>query len=76
MCSPPSCAPSRAPPSSCATSPPPGIAVCVASQGSLRKTDRSLALTGLDPLFAPAARFSAEQVPRGKPHPDLFLHRG
>jgi HAD superfamily hydrolase (TIGR01509 family) len=50
-----------------------GIAVCVASQGSLRKTDRSLALTGLDPLFAPAARFSAEQVPRGKPDPDLFL---
>jgi HAD superfamily hydrolase (TIGR01509 family) len=51
-----------------------GVAVCVASQGSLRKTDRSLALTGLDRLFAPAARFSAEQVPRGKPHPDLFLH--
>ena len=51
-----------------------GLAVCVASQGSLRKTDRSLALTGLDRLFAPGARFSAEQVPRGKPHPDLFLH--
>ncbi len=50
-----------------------GIAVCVASQGSLRKTERSLALTGLEALFAPAARFSAEQVPRGKPHPDLFL---
>jgi HAD superfamily hydrolase (TIGR01509 family) len=51
-----------------------GVSVCVASQGSLRKTGRSLALTGLDTLFAPAARFSAEQVPRGKPHPDLFLH--
>jgi HAD superfamily hydrolase (TIGR01509 family) len=51
-----------------------GIAVCVASQGSLQKTDRSLALTGLDRLFAPAARFSAGQVARGKPHPDLFLH--
>ncbi len=50
-----------------------GTRVCVASQGSLAKTGRSLALTGLDPLFAPAARFSAEQVPRGKPHPDLFL---
>ncbi len=50
-----------------------GISVCVASQGSLAKTARSLALTGLDPLFAPGARFSAEQVPRGKPHPDLFL---
>jgi len=50
-----------------------GAAICVASQGSLRKTARSLALTGLEPLFAPASRFSAEQVPRGKPHPDLFL---
>jgi HAD superfamily hydrolase (TIGR01509 family) len=50
-----------------------GIAVCVASQGSLRKTGRSLALTGLESLFPPEARFSAEQVPRGKPHPDLFL---
>jgi HAD superfamily hydrolase (TIGR01509 family) len=50
-----------------------GVPVCVASQGSLAKTDRSLALTGLEPLFAPGARFSAEQVPRGKPHPDLFL---
>jgi HAD superfamily hydrolase (TIGR01509 family) len=50
-----------------------GIAVCVASQGSLRKTERSLALTGLEALFAPSARFSAEQVPRGKPDPGLFL---
>ena len=50
-----------------------GIPLCVASQGSLAKTDRSLALTGLETLFAPGARFSAEQVPRGKPHPDLFL---
>jgi len=51
-----------------------GIAVCVASQGSLAKTARSLALTGLDGLFGEHARFSASQVPRGKPHPDLFLH--
>ena len=50
-----------------------GLAVCVASQGSLRKTARSLALTGLQELFARGARFSAEQVPNGKPHPDLFL---
>ena len=50
-----------------------GIAVCVASQGSLRKTARSLALTGLEELFAPGVRFSAEQVPHGKPDPDLFL---
>jgi beta-phosphoglucomutase-like phosphatase (HAD superfamily) len=50
-----------------------GIAYCVASQGSLAKTARSLALTGLDRLFAEDARFSATQVPRGKPAPDLFL---
>jgi HAD superfamily hydrolase (TIGR01509 family) len=51
-----------------------GARSCVASQGSLAKTARSLELTGLSELFAPEARFSAEQVPRGKPHPDLFLH--
>ena len=51
-----------------------GLAVCVASQGSLRKTERSLELTGLDALFAPRARFSAELLAHGKPHPDLFLH--
>jgi HAD superfamily hydrolase (TIGR01509 family) len=50
-----------------------GAEVCVASQGSLAKIARSLALTGLDRLFAEDRRFSAEQVPRGKPHPDLFL---
>jgi HAD superfamily hydrolase (TIGR01509 family) len=51
-----------------------GVAVCVASQGSLRKTSVSLALTGLDRLFPSDARFSARQVARGKPAPDLFLH--
>jgi HAD superfamily hydrolase (TIGR01509 family) len=51
-----------------------GIAVCVASQGKLEKTRLTLGLTGLLDLFAPGALFSAETVPRGKPHPDLFLH--
>jgi HAD superfamily hydrolase (TIGR01509 family) len=51
-----------------------GFAVCVASQGKLRKTRLSLDLTGLRQLFADRALFSAEQVPRGKPHPDLFLY--
>jgi beta-phosphoglucomutase-like phosphatase (HAD superfamily) len=51
-----------------------GIDVCVASQGSLEKTERSLTLTGLIDLFGPQARFSAGQVARGKPHPDLFLY--
>ena len=51
-----------------------GLAVCVASQGKLAKTRLSLQLTGLAPLFQESALFSAETVPRGKPHPDLFLH--
>jgi HAD superfamily hydrolase (TIGR01509 family) len=51
-----------------------GIAVCVASQGKLEKTRLTLGLTGLLELFPPGALFSAESVPRGKPHPDLFLH--
>lgn len=51
-----------------------GVSVCVASQGKLEKTDLSLAITGLDGLFARDARFSVHTVPRGKPWPDLFLH--
>jgi HAD superfamily hydrolase (TIGR01509 family) len=51
-----------------------GIAACVASQGKLEKTQLSLELTGLRPLFGERALFSAHSVPRGKPHPDLFLH--
>jgi HAD superfamily hydrolase (TIGR01509 family) len=51
-----------------------GVDVCVASQGKLSKTRLSLELTGLAELFAQTARFSGEEVPRGKPHPDLFLH--
>jgi HAD superfamily hydrolase (TIGR01509 family) len=51
-----------------------GLAVCVASQGKLSKTQLTLTLAGLRDLFPPEARFSAYSVPRGKPHPDLFLH--
>lgn len=51
-----------------------GLAVCVASQGKLSKTDLSLSLTGLDRLFPKHTRFSAHTVARGKPWPDLFLH--
>jgi HAD superfamily hydrolase (TIGR01509 family) len=51
-----------------------GIPVCVASQGSLAKTEGSLTMTGLDDLMPAHVRFSAHLVPRGKPHPDLFLH--
>jgi HAD superfamily hydrolase (TIGR01509 family) len=51
-----------------------GIPVCVASQGSLAKTEGSLSMTGLADLLPAPVRFSAHLVPRGKPHPDLFLH--
>jgi HAD superfamily hydrolase (TIGR01509 family) len=51
-----------------------GVGVCVASQGKLSKTRLSLELTGMRALFADDWLFSAESVPRGKPHPDLFLH--
>lgn len=51
-----------------------GIPVCVASQGKLEKTRLSLELTGLRELFPSGTLFSAHDVPRGKPHPDLFLH--
>jgi HAD superfamily hydrolase (TIGR01509 family) len=51
-----------------------GRPVCVASQGTLAKTASSLSLTGLDDLLPARVRFSAHLVPRGKPHPDLFLH--
>jgi HAD superfamily hydrolase (TIGR01509 family) len=51
-----------------------GIPVCVASQGKLEKTRMTLRLTGLDKLIPERAVFSAYAVPRGKPHPDLFLY--
>ncbi len=44
---------------------------CVASSGSPAKIDRSLDITGLGELLE--YRFSARQVARGKPAPDLFL---
>jgi HAD superfamily hydrolase (TIGR01509 family) len=51
-----------------------GLAVCVASQGKPEKTRLSLKLTKLNRLFPDEDLFSAYSVPRGKPHPDLFLH--
>jgi HAD superfamily hydrolase (TIGR01509 family) len=51
-----------------------GMRVCVASQGKPEKTELTLGLTGLRELFGEHALFSAYSVPRGKPHPDLFLH--
>jgi HAD superfamily hydrolase (TIGR01509 family) len=50
-----------------------GVATCVASSGSPEKMHFTLGLTGLWDLFDGHV-FSASQVPRGKPFPDLFLH--
>ncbi len=45
---------------------------CVASSSELDKIGLSLTQTGLAPLFGDKL-YSAQQVPRGKPFPDLFL---
>ena len=46
---------------------------CVASSGSHEKMRYTLGKTGLYERFA-GRIFSAAEVPRGKPAPDLFLH--
>ena len=50
-----------------------GRRTCVASSGSHDKMRRTLARTGLAHLFE-GRIFSATEVERGKPAPDLFLH--
>ena len=50
-----------------------GLDTCVASSGAPEKIRFTLGLTGLWDLFD-GRIFSAAQVPRGKPFPDLFLH--
>jgi HAD superfamily hydrolase (TIGR01509 family) len=50
-----------------------GCDTCVASSGSPEKMRFTLGLTGLWDLFD-GRIFSASQVLRGKPFPDLFLH--
>jgi HAD superfamily hydrolase (TIGR01509 family) len=50
-----------------------GLDTCVASSGAPEKMRFTLGLTGLWDLFG-GRIFSASQVPRGKPFPDLFLH--
>ncbi|MBJ7458776.1 MAG: HAD family phosphatase [Thermoleophilaceae bacterium] len=51
-----------------------GIDVCVATQGKPFKVAQTLHITGLRELFDDDAIFTAYEVPRGKPFPDLFLH--
>lgn len=49
-----------------------GIPTCVASSGAPDKMHLTLGLTGLLERFE-GRLFSAKQVARGKPHPDVFL---
>jgi len=49
------------------------ISFCVASNGGHKKIEHSLSITGLLQYF-PSARFSREDVNKGKPAPDLFLY--
>ncbi len=49
------------------------IPACVASNGTHQKMRSTLGTTGLLPRFE-GKLFSATDVSRGKPHPDLFLH--
>lgn len=48
-------------------------AYCLATSSSPERMRRSLEITGLAPLFA-GLTFTAADVARGKPAPDLFLH--
>ena len=49
------------------------VPVCVASNSHQERLWHKLRLTGLEVFFGEAV-YSAHEVPRGKPHPDLFLH--
>jgi haloacid dehalogenase superfamily, subfamily IA, variant 3 with third motif having DD or ED len=49
-----------------------GHDTCVASSGSYERLNLTLGLTGLGDLFE-GRIYSADDVPRGKPAPDLFL---
>ncbi|MET9957247.1 HAD family hydrolase [Streptomyces sp. NPDC006339] len=51
-----------------------GVPYCVASSGSHRRIRVGHRKTGLDVWFPDEIVFSAEDVGRGKPAPDLFLH--
>lgn len=51
-----------------------GVAYCVASSGSHARIRVALRRTGLYERFGEERIFSAEDVGRGKPAPDLFLH--
>lgn len=49
-----------------------GLSYCVASSGSIPKMHSTLGPVGLLPMMEDVL-FSAQDVERGKPHPDIFL---
>lgn len=51
-----------------------GVAYCVASSGSHERIRVGHRKTGLDRWFEDERIFSSQDVGRGKPAPDLFLH--
>ncbi|MEU0135543.1 HAD family hydrolase [Streptomyces sp. NPDC006296] len=51
-----------------------GVAYCVASSGSHQKITAGHLNTGIDQWFEEEWVFSSQDVGRGKPAPDLFLH--
>jgi HAD superfamily hydrolase (TIGR01509 family) len=51
-----------------------GVPYCVASSGSHERIRVGHRATGLDRWFEVARIFSAQDVGKGKPAPDLFLH--
>ncbi|MFD7387682.1 HAD family hydrolase [Streptomyces sp. NPDC059852] len=51
-----------------------GVPYCVASSGSHERIRVGHRTTGLDRWFDDARIFSSQDVGRGKPAPDLFLH--
>ncbi|MCM2578268.1 HAD family hydrolase [Streptomyces meridianus] len=51
-----------------------GVPYCVASSGSHERIRVALETTGLSEHFDEASIFSSQDVGRGKPAPDLFLH--
>jgi HAD superfamily hydrolase (TIGR01509 family) len=51
-----------------------GVPYCVASSSRHARIRAGHQVTGLDRLFDEGSVFSAEDVGRGKPAPDLFLH--
>ncbi|HEY5836216.1 HAD family hydrolase [Streptomyces sp.] len=51
-----------------------GVPFCLASSGAHERIRRALRTTGLYDRFTEGRIFSAQDVGRGKPAPDLFLH--